>query len=244
MPRIATLPVDRTLGPGSSTTTEMKVDLPVPLRPTRATFSPAPTTKEASRSRVRSPISMVSEEPTIIPVIPRRRAGRRPTAGWGRRLASSQPAGRRTGRGPLVWPRATRMASTGNGQRGSSPSSRPSTSPRVEAWPSARRTAGPTGNPARYQPACLRNCRMPRSAPKAAQQQVDVVGASWSRPRPGRRGGEARARRRRRPGRGTATVGRGSRGPTTTPSHPVVLHHGQRVGSPPRYRRCPARGWW
>ena len=47
-------------------TTEMKVDLPVPLRPTRATFSPAPTTNEASRSRVRSPISMVREEPTII----------------------------------------------------------------------------------------------------------------------------------------------------------------------------------
>ena len=38
----------------------------MPLRPTRPTFSPAPTTKEASRSRVRSPISMVREEPTII----------------------------------------------------------------------------------------------------------------------------------------------------------------------------------
>ena len=53
-------------GPGSSMTTEMKVDLPVPLRPTRPTFSPAPTTNEASRSRVRSPISMVREDPTIM----------------------------------------------------------------------------------------------------------------------------------------------------------------------------------
>ena len=63
---MAALPVERTLRPGSSMTTEMKVDLPVPLRPTRPTFSPAPTTKEASRSRVRSPISMVREEPTIM----------------------------------------------------------------------------------------------------------------------------------------------------------------------------------
>src|ERR1035438_2417585 len=60
------LPVDRTLRPGSEMTTEMNVDFPVPLRPTRPTFSPAPTTKEASRSRVRSPISMVREEPTIM----------------------------------------------------------------------------------------------------------------------------------------------------------------------------------
>src|ERR1035441_4427499 len=60
------LPVDRTLRPGSERTTEMNVDFPVPLRPTRPTFSPAPTTKEASRSRVRSPISMVREEPTIM----------------------------------------------------------------------------------------------------------------------------------------------------------------------------------
>src|SRR5664280_2933756 len=60
------LPVDRTLRPGSSMTTEMNVDFPVPLRPTRPTFSPAPTTNEASRSRVRSPISMVREDPTIM----------------------------------------------------------------------------------------------------------------------------------------------------------------------------------
>src|ERR1700678_1212154 len=46
--------------------TEMNVDLPVPLRPTRPTFSPAPTTNEASLRRVRSPISIVREEPTII----------------------------------------------------------------------------------------------------------------------------------------------------------------------------------
>ncbi len=63
---MAALPVERTLRPGSLMTTEMKVDLPVPLRPTRPTFSPAPTTNEASRSRVRSPISMVREEPTIM----------------------------------------------------------------------------------------------------------------------------------------------------------------------------------
>src|SRR5664280_487777 len=63
---MAALPVERTLCPGSSMITEMKVDLPVPLRPTSPTFSPAPTTNEASRSRVRSPISMVREEPTII----------------------------------------------------------------------------------------------------------------------------------------------------------------------------------
>ena len=43
----------------------MKDDFPVPLRPTRPTFSPAPTTKEASESRVRSPISMVRADPTI-----------------------------------------------------------------------------------------------------------------------------------------------------------------------------------
>ena len=43
----------------------MKDDFPVPFRPTRPTFSPAPTTKEASESRVRSPISMVSPDPTI-----------------------------------------------------------------------------------------------------------------------------------------------------------------------------------
>ena len=40
-------------------TTEMNDDFPVPFRPTRPTFSPAPTTKEASDSSVRSPISMV-----------------------------------------------------------------------------------------------------------------------------------------------------------------------------------------
>ncbi len=65
---MAALPVERTLRPGSLMTTEMKVDLPVPLRPTRPTFSPAPTTNEASRRRVRSPISMVREEPTIMGV--------------------------------------------------------------------------------------------------------------------------------------------------------------------------------
>ena len=37
---MAALPVERTLCPGSSMITEMKVDLPVPLRPTRPTFSP------------------------------------------------------------------------------------------------------------------------------------------------------------------------------------------------------------
>jgi hypothetical protein len=45
-------PVERTLRPDASpTSTEMKVDLPVPLRPTRPTFSPAPTTNEASREQ-------------------------------------------------------------------------------------------------------------------------------------------------------------------------------------------------
>jgi hypothetical protein len=63
---MAALPVERTLRPGSSITTEMNVDLPVPLRPTRPTFSPAPTTNEASCRSVLSPISMVREEPTII----------------------------------------------------------------------------------------------------------------------------------------------------------------------------------
>src|SRR5580658_5615373 len=43
----------------------MKEDLPVPFRPTSPTFSPAPTTNEASVSRVRSPISMVRADPTI-----------------------------------------------------------------------------------------------------------------------------------------------------------------------------------
>src|SRR3974390_321558 len=66
VPRMRALPVDRTLRPGSSMTTEMNVDLPVPFRPTRPTFSPAPMTNEASRSRVRSPISMVREDPTIM----------------------------------------------------------------------------------------------------------------------------------------------------------------------------------
>src|ERR1035441_4844193 len=60
------LPVDRTLRAGSGMATEVNVDFQVTLRPTRPTFSPAPTTKEASRSRVRSPISMVREEPTIM----------------------------------------------------------------------------------------------------------------------------------------------------------------------------------
>src|SRR3984957_10585449 len=45
----------------------MKDDFPVPFRPTRPTFSPAPTTKEASVSRVRSPISMVRADPPITP---------------------------------------------------------------------------------------------------------------------------------------------------------------------------------
>src|SRR5579872_1304103 len=43
----------------------MKDDLPVPLRPTSPTFSPSPTTKDASVRRVRSPISIVRLEPTI-----------------------------------------------------------------------------------------------------------------------------------------------------------------------------------
>src|ERR1700679_1773382 len=43
----------------------MKDDFPVPFPPTRPTFSPAPTTKEASARRVRSPISMVRADPTI-----------------------------------------------------------------------------------------------------------------------------------------------------------------------------------
>src|SRR3974390_478472 len=43
----------------------MKDDLPVPLRPTRPTFSPSPTTNEASPSSVRSPISSVRADPTI-----------------------------------------------------------------------------------------------------------------------------------------------------------------------------------
>ena len=54
-------------GVGSPTMTEMKDDLPVPFRPTSPTFSPAPTTNEASETSVRSPISMVSDEPTITP---------------------------------------------------------------------------------------------------------------------------------------------------------------------------------
>ena len=52
---------------GSPTMIEMKDDFPVPLRPTRPTFSPAPTTKEASDTSIRSPISMVSDEATITP---------------------------------------------------------------------------------------------------------------------------------------------------------------------------------
>src|ERR1700683_4964264 len=60
-----TLPRRRRWGAASPTSTEMKDDLPVPFRPTRPTFSPAPTTKEASSSRVRSPISMVRADPTI-----------------------------------------------------------------------------------------------------------------------------------------------------------------------------------
>ena len=64
-PRRRTLPWWRSWGEVSPTSTEMKDDLPVPLRPTRPTFSPAPTTKEASERRVRSPISMVSPDPTI-----------------------------------------------------------------------------------------------------------------------------------------------------------------------------------
>src|SRR5580658_1053257 len=43
----------------------MNDDFPVPLRPTSPTFSPAPTTKEASDTSVRSPISIVRDEPTI-----------------------------------------------------------------------------------------------------------------------------------------------------------------------------------
>ena len=59
------MPRWRSCGAVSPTSTEMKDDFPVPLRPTRPTFSPAPTTKEASASRVRSPISMVRADPTI-----------------------------------------------------------------------------------------------------------------------------------------------------------------------------------
>ncbi len=47
-PSSRTLPRWRSCGVGSPTRIEMKDDLPVPLRPTRPTFSPAPTTKEAS----------------------------------------------------------------------------------------------------------------------------------------------------------------------------------------------------
>src|ERR1700722_5409515 len=64
-PSRRTLPRWRSCGDVSPTNTEMKDDFPVPLRPTRPTFSPAPTTKEASESRVRSPISMVRPDPTI-----------------------------------------------------------------------------------------------------------------------------------------------------------------------------------
>ena len=64
-PSTRTLPRCRSCGVGSPTTTEMKDDFPVPLRPTSPTFSPAPTTKEASDTSVRSPISIVSDEPTI-----------------------------------------------------------------------------------------------------------------------------------------------------------------------------------
>ena len=66
-PRRRTLPRWRSCGDVSPTSTEMKDDFPVPLRPTRPTFSPAPTTKEASASSVRSPISMVRADPTITP---------------------------------------------------------------------------------------------------------------------------------------------------------------------------------
>src|SRR5580704_15807104 len=62
-----TLPRWRSWGEVSPTRTEMKDDFPVPFRPTRPTFSPAPTTKEASLSRVRSPISIVRADPTITP---------------------------------------------------------------------------------------------------------------------------------------------------------------------------------
>ena len=64
-PSRRTLPRWRSCGEVSPTSTEMKDDFPVPFRPTRPTFSPAPTTKEASDSRVRSPISMVRADPTI-----------------------------------------------------------------------------------------------------------------------------------------------------------------------------------
>src|SRR3984957_11173299 len=64
-PSSRTLPWWRSWREGSPTRTEMKDDFPVPFRPTRHTFSPAPTTNDASERRVRSPISMVSPEPTI-----------------------------------------------------------------------------------------------------------------------------------------------------------------------------------
>ena len=87
VPCTRTLPVERTWGAGSPITTEMNDDLPVPFRPTRPAFSPAPTTNEASRTSVRSPISMVREDPTIMA---RARSGCR---GWRARCGGRRGGG-------------------------------------------------------------------------------------------------------------------------------------------------------
>ena len=148
-------------GPGSLMTTEMKVDLPVPLRPTSPTFSPAPTTNEASRRRVRSPISMVREEPTIMGgegVDRSRRDGSRSgagasggvdrpqsptTAGTRRRGAGHRPAQRRCRRTEPRRRSAGRRAAPGPGGAAPWPGRRPG------GWATA-----PTSRPCPARPWC------------------------------------------------------------------------------------------
>ena len=151
---------------------------------------------------------------------PRPADPRRPV-GWDRLW--SPASGRGGGPVGVRWcgpgPCAVRRGGTATWGRGRRAVGRPR--PRTRPGPTTAGPAGPTGNPVRYHPACLRNCRVPSSSPNRPQSS-----SRWTRiieqisPRAGGGGTgwprKAAARSRKSHGRPRQPR------PTTTPSHPVA----------------------
>ena len=130
--------------------------------------------------------------------------------------AAGPAAGRWCGRGPCAAPRGGRR------KRGvEAVEQRVHLGQRRRPGPAPAGPPDPTGNPVRYQPACLRNWRIPRSSPNEAAQQLERGPASSADLAQAGRG-------LHRPPRKASARSRNSHGrprqprPTTTPSHPVA----------------------
>ncbi len=144
-----------------------------------------------------------------------------PAGGVGSSTRRSQPSGRRTGRGPSVWPRRQRTASGGSGRSGSMrfEDARP-------ARPATTRCRGPGGRRRRWRnPACTRRRgggrrtgRLLRPRPRpAARRGVRMTPATTPKAGGGDAGRPAKTAPRSANSHGRPRQPR----PMTTPSQPV-----------------------